>query len=248
LGILNFFKKKTPPQERANLALLHCDIHSHLIPSIDDGSKSMTESIHLIAELHQLGYKKLITTPHIMSDYFKNTPEIISKGLEELRTQLKKENIPVEIEAAAEYYLDYDFERKLKEEKMLTFGDNYLLFEISYLNPPENLFESIFNIQTLGFKPVLAHPERYNYFHRDFSIYESLIEKGALLQLNINSLTGHYSEPTKKIAQQMIEKEMISFLGSDCHHVGHINLMKNVVTEKHLITLVNSGKLLNSSL
>lgn len=247
MGIFNFFKKgRTQPA--ADLSILGCDVHSHLIPTIDDGAKSIQDSIHLIAELHALGYKKLITTPHIMSDYFKNTPDIILKGLNDVRTGLKKAKINIEIEAAAEYYLDYDFERKLAEDKLLTFGDNYLLFEISYLNPPDNLYNSIFKMQTQGYKPVLAHPERYNYFHNNFKIYESLIEKGALLQLNINSLTGYYSEPTKKIAQQMIEKGMISFLGSDCHHAGHIGLMQKAITENHLQQLINSGKLLNQSL
>ena len=208
------------------MSTLRCDIHSHFIPAIDDGSKSIEDSIQMIKEFHALGYKKVITTPHIMSDYFKNTPEIILKGLSDVRLALKEANIPIEIDAAAEYYLDFDFERKLDEEKLLTFGDNYLLFEISYLNPPDNLDHILFKMQTLGYKPILAHPERYNYFHGNFSIYERLIEKGALLQLNINSLTGYYSIPTKKIAEQMIEKNMISFLGSDCHHLGHVELIK----------------------
>ena len=116
------------------------------------------------------------------------------------------------------------------------------------MNPPDNMNHIIFKMQTLGYKPVLAHPERYNFWHTEFEKYESFIDKGVLLQLNINSLTGYYSLPTKRIAEQMIDKNMISFLGTDCHHIGHVNLMKEVVYEKHLQKLVESGTLLNKTL
>lgn len=248
MSIFDIFKKDTRLRTPIDISTLNCDIHSHFIPGIDDGAKTIEDSVHMLTEMYNLGYKKVITTPHIMGDYFKNTPEIILGGLEKVRTALKAANIPIEVEAAAEYYIDFDFERKLDEGKLLTFGDNYLLFEISFLNPPANLNHIISKMQTLGYKPVLAHPERYNFFHSDFGKYESFIEKGVLLQLNINSLTGYYSVSTRKIAEQMINRNMISFLGTDCHHVGHIDLMKKVVYEKTLHTLLESGKLLNKNL
>lgn len=248
MSLFNIFKKDTRLRTPADISTLRCDIHSHFIPGIDDGAKTIEDSVQMLTEMYHLGYNKAITTPHIMGDFYKNTPEIILEGLEKVRAGLKAANIPIEVEAAAEYYLDFDFEKKLNEEKLLTFGKNYLLFEISYLNPPDNLDHIIFKMQTLGYKPVLAHPERYNFFHPNFQTYEKIVEKGALLQLNINSLTGHYSLSTKKIAEQMINKNMISFLGSDCHHMGHINLIKNVVYEKHLHQLLESGMLLNKEL
>ncbi len=223
-------------------------MHSHFIPGIDDGAKTIEDSIQLITELHRLGYKKIITTPHIMSDGYRNTPAIILNGLENVNKALKENNIPIAAGAAAEYYLDYDFEKKLDEGKLLTFGKNYVLFEVSYMNPPDNLYHVIFKMQTIGYKPVLAHPERYNFWHNTFDKYQDFIDKGVLLQMNINSLTGYYSIPTKKIAERMIENNMISFLGTDCHHIGHVGLMKEVVYEKHLLQLVESGKLLNNTL
>ena len=224
-------------------------MHSHFIPGIDDGAKTMDDSIALIREFHKLGYKKIITTPHILSDGYKNTPEIILSGLEKVRVALKHEQIPIQMEAAAEYYLDFDFERKLEEEKLLTFGANYLLFEVSYVNPPDNLDSIIFKMFTAGLKPILAHPERYNFWHNNFKKYEQLQEKGVLLQLNINSLAGYYGQATKKITEQMIEKNMISFLGSDCHHLRHVDVMKSEsVYEKALQKLIESGKLLNNTL
>lgn len=246
--MFGLFKKNSRLKRSVDLALLNCDVHSHFIPGIDDGAKTMEDSLQLITAMYHLGYKKVITTPHIMTDYFKNTPEIILGGLEKVRAALKHNNIPIQIEAAAEYYIDFDFERKLNEEKLLTFGDNYLLFEISYMNAPTNLEHIVFKMQSLGYRPVMAHPERYNYWHREFNRYENMIEKGVLLQMNINSLTGYYSMSTKKIAEQLIEKNMISLLGSDCHHTGHIDLMKGVVYEKYLQQLMESGKLLNAKL
>jgi protein-tyrosine phosphatase len=248
MGIFSFFKKNKRLQTPVDLSILGCDIHSHLVPNIDDGSKSIEDSVSMISSFYELGYKKIITTPHIMGDAYRNTPETILGGLENVKQALKENNIPVDISAAAEYYLDFDFERKLDSEKLLTFGKNYLLFEVSYLNPPDNLYHVIFKMQTLGYKPVLAHPERYNFWHSEFETYESIVDKGVLLQLNLNSLSGYYSLATKKIAEQMIDKNMISMLGTDCHHTGHINLMKQVVYEPHLQKLVDSGTLLNQTL
>ena len=249
MGIFSIFKKKskrlTTP---VDMSVLGCDIHSHLVPSIDDGSKSVEDSVNMISQFVEFGYKKIITSPHIMGDGYRNTPETILGGLEKVKLALKENNINVEMSAAAEYYVDYDFERKLDTEELLTFGNKYLLFEVSYLHPPDNLNNVIFKMQTQGYKPVLAHPERYNFWHREFDKYESFVDKGVLLQLNINSLTGYYSIPTKKIAEQMIDKNMISFVGSDCHHVGHLNLMKEVIYEPHLLKLIESGNLLNNKL
>ncbi|HEX8515689.1 MAG TPA: CpsB/CapC family capsule biosynthesis tyrosine phosphatase [Bacteroidia bacterium] len=248
MGIFDIFKKHKRLKTPVDLSLLGCDIHSHLVPNIDDGSKSLDDSIDMITKLHSMGYSRIITTPHIMGDAYRNSPETILGGLEPVKQALKEKGVNVEISAAAEYYLDFDFERKLNEEKLLTFGKNYLLFEVSYMNPPDNLYHVIFKMQTLGYKPVLAHPERYNFWHTEFEKYESFIDKGVLLQMNINSLTGYYSLGTKKVAEKMIEKNMISMLGTDCHHVGHIQLMKNVVYEPHLQQLMESGKLLNNNL
>jgi protein-tyrosine phosphatase len=246
--MFGIFKKKTRLTEAVDLSILNCDVHSHFIPGIDDGAKTIEDSVELITAMHNLGYKKVITTPHIMSDYYRNTPEIILGGLEKVRAALKEKNIPIEVEAAAEYYIDFDFERKLNEEKLLTFGDNFLLFEISYMNAPANLEHLIFKMQSMGYKPVMAHPERYNYWHNDFAKYETMIAKGVSLQLNINSLTGYYSESTKKVASLLIDNNMITFLGSDCHHTGHADLMRKVVYEKPLHTLIESGMLRNASL
>ena len=241
-----FGKKESFPA--ADLSVLQTDIHSHFIPGIDDGAATIEDSLNMLKRMSDLGYSKVITTPHIMSDFYRNTPEIILNGLEKVRAAVREAGINIEVDAAAEYYLDFDFERKIKEEKLLTFGNNYVLFEISYMNPPDNINGVIFQLLTSGYKPVLAHPERYPYWLKQFHKYEEIIEKGALLQLNVNSLTGHYSLDTKKIAEMLIDKNMISFIGTDCHHIGHLDLLHRARNEKYLHKLLSSGRLLNSSL
>jgi protein-tyrosine phosphatase len=236
---------KTPDTD---LSVLHTDIHSHFIPGIDDGAKSIDDSLALIRGMKELGYKKVITTPHIMTDGYRNTPEIILSGLEKVKEALKKAEIDIEIEAAAEYYYDFEFENKIKTGNVMTFGKKYLLWEIPFINPPENMNQLIFEMATRGYKPVLAHVERYGFWQQNFEKYEELADRGVLLQMNINSVTGHYSIPTRKAAQWLIDKNMISFVGSDCHHIGHIELIKKAITDKHFQKLLGSDKLLNRTL
>ncbi len=201
MSLKSFFSRKASEQEYPSLkdlSVFKTDIHSHLIPGIDDGVQTMEESIEMINALSALGFKKLMTTPHIMSDYFRNTPEIILEGLEKVREEIKKQGIPITIDAAAEYYLDEHFLQKIKEENLLTFGKKYVLFEISYINPPDTLYSIIFEMIIRGYIPVLAHPERYPFWYQKFEEYYRLKEAGALFQLNTNSLVGYYGPGCKK--------------------------------------------------
>ena len=232
-SLLNQFSKSREV-EPINLSGLNADMHSHLIPGIDDGAKTVEESIELIRILHGLGYSKLITTPHIMSDYFRNTPENINEGLAVVRAALEAENIPVEISAAAEYYIDDGFIRKLEEEKLLTIGDNYLLTEVSYINPPDNVEQVFFRAMVLGYKPILAHPERYPFWYRNLEQYSRFYEMGVTLQLNMNSLAGYYGPDAKKIGEKLIDMGIICALGTDMHHLKHAAAMQQVVKEKYL--------------
>ena len=199
--------------------------------------------------MKELGYRKVITTPHIMSDYYKNTPDIIFGGLEKVREELTRNNITIEIEAAAEYYLDFEFEEKLKSRNILTLSDNYVLIEISFVYPNDNLEATIFNLIVAGYKPILAHPERYPYWHNDIEKYQRIKDLGALLQLNILSLTQYYSEGVKKTAEKLIDLGMIDLLGTDMHSEKHLEIIRaRVLYEPYLHKLLESGKLLNTTL
>jgi protein-tyrosine phosphatase len=224
-----------------DFSVVETDIHSHLIPGIDDGVKTIEESLEMLRGFESLGFKKIVTTPHIMSDYFKNTPEIILSGLEKLRAAVKNEGINITVEAAAEYYLDEKFLEKLKSKEVLYIGDKYLLFEISYINPPDNLLSVIFDINVNGYKPLLAHPERYNFWSAKLDEYKKIKESGALFQLNVNSLTGYYGVASKKTAEWLIDENMIDFIGSDLHGSRHMESLQRVVNEKYFRKLMAQG-------
>ncbi len=224
------------------------DMHSHLVPGIDDGAKTLEDSLELIRRMHRLGYRKLITTPHIQQEYFKNTPEIIHEGLELVREAIRKENIPIELEASAEYLIDDGFEEKASDRKMLRFGDDYVLVELSYFNPHPNLKTFVFNLQIDGFKVILAHPERYTYWFNDFGKFEDLKDRGVFFQLNLVSLAGFYPDPVRKFAEKFIDKGMIEFVGSDMHNLRYMEALERSLDEKALEKLINSGKLKNKEL
>ena len=244
--MLKWFSKKKIELDPLDFSVLKTDIHSHFIPGIDDGSPDMETTISLIKEMQGLGFKKVITTPHVMSDFYKNSSDIILKGLTDIRSELKVQNINMEIEAAAEYYIDYDFDQKIGKEKFLTFGDNYILVELSFMEAPENLFDIIFKLQLEGYNVVLAHPERYAFFTMDD--YEELVNRGVLLQINWLSIIGYYSPQIEQKTKDLIAADMVSFIGSDCHNMNHAELYKKCQTKKAWHDLNNSSKLLNNTL
>ncbi len=224
------------------------DIHSHLIPAIDDGAKDMQESIELIKRLHSLGFKKLITTPHIMSHRFKNSSKIILDGLASVKDELRVQKIDIDIEAASEYYLDEYFMELLEKKDILTFGDNYLLFESAYGIKPQNYESLIFEMKVAGYKPVLAHPERYLFMHRDFKIYEKLKEQGVYFQLNLNSLSGYYSKDVQKVAHKLVENGWIDFIGSDTHHQTHLKHFSKNIDSSYIDKIFKNNTILNEQL
>jgi tyrosine-protein phosphatase YwqE len=180
---------------------------------------------------------------------YRNNNEIILEKLKLLREELVRREIDVEIEAAAEYYCDEHFEKLIEDQNLLTFGNKkYVLFEISFAAENVNMSRAIFNMRLAGYSPILAHPERYDFWHRDFSRYESMIDKDVHLQLNINSLTGQYGPDTKRISERLIDRGMVSFIGTDCHHLGHVQLTNTARTNPHLLKLIESGNLLNGEL
>ncbi|MFK7786509.1 MAG: tyrosine-protein phosphatase [Crocinitomicaceae bacterium] len=217
-------EEKLPP---VDLSILKTDMHSHLIPGVDDGSRSMDETIAMLAKFESMGYQKVITTPHIMGDYYKNTPETILGGLENVRTTAKQLGLNIQIEAAAEYYYDESLMDRLKrKEQLLTFDDNRLLFEFSMMSKPDQIEQLLFEMLTQNYKPVLAHFERYGFFFGSVDQAIEWREKGIDIQLNLNSLTGHYGPQVKEQAERLVDAGAIDFVASDCHRIEHLMLME----------------------
>jgi protein-tyrosine phosphatase len=248
MGLFDFFSKKNTTPLIQDFSCIGTDMHSHLIPGIDDGAKNIAESINLISELKNLGYSKIITTPHIMSDYYKNTPEIIHHGLDLVRADIEKFGLNIHIEAAAEYYIDYDFQQKIGREEFMTMGEKYMLFEFSYFSPPQEMFQIIFDLQSLGYKTILAHPERYTYWHNNPSVFEDFKNRSVYLQLNLLSLAGEYTLPVKKIAEKLIQMDMYDFAATDLHNSHQIDSLKTVLLNKHFASLIESGRLQNRNM
>lgn len=242
--MLGWFKKEKVPD--FDFSVIGTDMHSHIIPGIDDGAKSLDDSLLLAKRFKALGFKKLVATPHIMADYFRNTPDIIHRALDILREGLLQNNIDLEVSAAAEYYLDETFEKKIEKKEVLSFGkSNYLLFELSYINPPHNLFNVISKIQDAGYQPVLAHPERYPYYYGSLENYQQIKDVGCLLQLNTISLTGYYGKSCKQTAEELIDNYCIDFLGSDMHHLRHADALKDSLNLKRLQNILSQPQISN---
>ena len=224
------------------------DVHSHLLPGIDDGVATIEESLEVIRGFKQLGYSKLITTPHIMHDFYKNSPENILPKLEEVREALSKAEIDIQIEASAEYYLDEHFIELIDADKpLLSFAENYVLFELSFVSKPMTLRDVIFKLQTKSYKPVLAHPERYLYFHKNIDELKELVDAGTILQLNLLSLSGYYSNEVKKMAIKLIDNNLISLIGTDCHNQRQFDAVSETLDSPIMNKLINSN-LINSNL
>lgn len=218
-------KKTTSP----GVALDHIgiDIHSHIIPGIDDGVQTIEESVAMVSKMEQLGYSHIVATPHVMWDCYRNTPQIIQSGLEDVRQACKAAGLSVKIDAAAEYFLDEHFNDLLDEgTQLLTLPGNRLLVELPYSTPLMNTSETLFSIIQKGYQPVLAHPERYTYFYSDPSVYKRLADQGCELQVNILSLTGYYGENIHRMARWLLKNKLVTFLGTDAHKIQHLDMIQ----------------------
>lgn len=210
-------------------------MHSHILPGIDDGAPDIETSLQLIRGLQAMGYEKLIATPHIYKELYPNTIQTIQNALSLVHTAVQKAGINIEVSAAAEYFLDEHFEDLLARDELLTLPGRHILIEMSFLAPYPKLNQIVFELCTKGYKPILAHPERYLYYSNDLEQFERIRNYGCKLQVNILSLCGYYGKVSKRLAHQLIEKDLITFLGTDLHHQRHEEQLKQCLGDKHIM-------------
>lgn len=215
----------------------HIDIHSHLLPGIDDGARTFEDTLRLTRALQGFGISQFITTPHIIQQVWENTPERIRSKETTTVMELKKQGTTVPFKAAAEYLMDDQFVRLFQSHNLLTLKDNYVLVEMSYINAPIQLYTILFDLQVAGYIPVLAHPERYLFYHYNFNEYLKLKAAGCLFQLNLLSVVGYYGAEITKIAEQLLQKGMYNYVGSDVHHDNHIASFEQKVKLKDVAPL-----------
>jgi protein-tyrosine phosphatase len=242
---MRFWRKKETTA--TDLSWLGTDMHSHLLPGIDDGSPDVNTSQQLIKGLQELGYQKLITTPHILSDIYPNTPETIELAQKELQASEGADILP--LHAAAEYFIDDRFYQLVQSKApLLTLSGNYVLVEFSMITAPMELQEVLFELQVQSYQPVIAHPERYIYLSRRTSFFDELKDAGALFQLNLLSLVGHYGTSVQELAAYLIKKNYYSFAGTDLHHQKHLEGLRKLGSSPLLNKLRDSGVLRNREL
>jgi len=235
-------------EEDEYIPTLNIDLHSHLIPAIDDGSKDMEESLKLLKALELAGYHRVITTPHIMIDGYRNTREIIMNGLYALRRKAKESGLKIVIDAAAEYYFDEGFISHFTNGVPLSISKQYILFETSYISKPLQFDEMLETILLAGYKPLLAHPERYRYIENLEEEYRELKQKGVYFQVNINSFGGHYGKESQVKAVFLSEAGMIDFLGSDIHHIKQVKTLVKIKKKKEYKKIFKKNLILNNIL
>lgn len=232
-----------------DLGWLHTDMHSHLLPGIDDGSPDVETSVELIQGLQAMGYKKLIATPHVFWEMFANTPEKITSALHLLQKALTDAGITIELHAAAEYYIDEYFESQLrKKAPLLTVSGNKVLVEFSMVSAPMDLQQVLFEMQMQNYQPVIAHPERYVYLHSRRDFFDELKNAGCLFQANLLSFTGYYGKPVQELADYLVSKGYYDLAGTDLHHHRHLNMLKKLASSATFTQLKESGLLQNQLL
>lgn len=243
--MISFFKSK--PKLADLIPAGFIDIHSHLLPGIDDGAKSIEDTSEMLLKLKSIGFEKCITTPHSFPGVWENTKEGILTTFIQTKSELPESTSEMLHITASEYMMNETFHERIQTDELLTIKDNLVLVEMSYLNPPLALLDIIFELKLKGYQPILAHPERYFFYHQNQKMYKTLKELDVLFQLNLLSVVGYYGSSVAIIADRLLKENLIDFVGSDVHHMQHVNSFQNKITiksEKKLIEAIERNSIL----
>lgn len=243
------FKNKTKQHEATGkLAWVGVDIHNHILPGIDDGSPDIEQSLLLVQGLKDLGINKSISTPHVMHGVYNNTPATIKKAHTVLKEALTDRRISFDLQYSAEYMIDDQLETWIQTNSLCPLPNRHVLIEMSYLAESNALFQIIKNIQEKGYQPILAHPERYNYYHQNFKVYKEIKSAGCLLQLNLLSISRYYGEAVKSAALTLIKSGMYDLVGTDMHHERHLQALKMVAAKYDTFDLLKDNPIKNATI
>ena len=226
------------------------DFHSHILPNIDDGSRSIEETFNLIKEAKNVGFDAIISTSHYMENYYEtDTPER-EVWVNAIYENLQAKNIDIRLYLGNEIYLSENIIKLLEEGKASTINDtSYVLFEMPLNAEPMNLYDLVYQMLQCKLVPILAHPERYSFVQKDPDLIYDLIQKGVLMQANYGSIIGQYGEKAKIIVKKFLENRMIHFLGSDVHRQNTIypripeilSILNDIIGEEKLEELTNTN-------
>lgn len=239
--MFSFFSNK----QKASTDSLKCigiDMHNHLLPGIDDGSPDVDTSLRLMQGMMDVGYDCFYCTPHVLGEVHPNTPATIGLAFQKLQEAVVEKGYQVSMGYSAEYMTDYEVENIINSGNLVTLPGRHVLIEMSYAVESPNIKDVIFLLQTKGYSPILAHPERYPYYFSRFNAYESFLDAGADLQINILSLSGYYGNDTKKIAEKLLDADFITWVGTDLHHDRHLAALKQLASSPKIVSKLEKIK------
>lgn len=228
---------KTKPKLSELIPAGYVDIHSHVLPGIDDGAKTVQDSEFLLNSMMKLGFSKVITTPHTMGNVWNNTAATINNALQEVQLEVGNSAKATNLQAASEYFLDEHLMELATQGPLLTLKENYILVEMSYLNAPLQLYDFLFELQLKGYQLILAHPERYSFLHSHKKEYEKLKKAGCMFQLNLLAAVGYYGRDVANTADYLLKEGLYNFVGSDIHHKFHVESFQKKITVGNQNTL-----------
>lgn len=220
------------------------DIHTHVLPGIDDGSESLEVSVHILEKMASLGFKYVVATPHyITGSSFKCNNEKKTSLIKELQKELDDKGIDITIFLGNEVYIDHEILSLIdKNEIAVINGNKYLLIELPRNGKINDLNELIFTLRTRDIVPIIAHPERYICLQEDTSLVDEIVEHGALLQVNFESINGKYGKDTKKLALYLLKHKKLHFLASDIHHEDSEFFSNFNALKKEIIKMIGEEK------
>ena len=205
------------------------DIHSHILFDVDDGSSSIEESIELLKKMSEVGFNKIILTPHYIesSDYTSENEEKLQK-LEELKNKIKENKLDIKIYLGNEIFINKELINYIKDNKIYPLNNSkYILVELPFHNQILNIEDIMYEIKYNGYIPIIAHPERYTYFQNDYKLVENLKSEGILFQSNYSSILGYFGKGAKKLMKKMLKDKYIDYLGTDIHHINKTYVLDN---------------------
>ncbi len=247
--MIQWINRLLSPAELTDFSVLQVDLHSHLLPALDDGVPTLEEAIDLIEALARTGYRHLVTTPHVSGERYPNTSQVIRASAQAVQEAIRQEGIPITLRAAAEYMLDEHFAHLLRDNDLLTLDERgHVLVEMSFLHPPLALHKYLFDMQSKGYTPVLAHPERYPFYHFKLEEYRQLKQMGCLFQVNILSITGHYGPDVQQSALLLLKHRLVDFLGTDAHRIRHAYTLQAALRSGHLEKILTRYTFQNAAL
>ena len=245
--MLNLFKRKYEPQPI--FAVLGTDMHCHMVPKVDDGSKCVEESVECLKTLKAVGYNKVIITPHFQTPRFENDEDDIKRRYEELKKQATEMGVEIEMAGVAgEYRIDSGFYKRLENPRFLMVGGKYVLVELSLHQQMMGCDEMIFDMQMKGYEVILAHPERYPYLNVHGMRMEQLKNQGVFFQINVLSLGGFYGDEAKHRAYEMLERGWVEFMGTDTHNTMYAQALSDLSRNKKVEKVLEKYTFLNNTL